>query len=260
MHLISKLISPATTCLLVALLLQGCVTSKKYRLSKTETEPTALGWSVASPPLTLTLQSLIVFKGPGSWKREARWDEYVLRLSNDGTQPVTINAAGLVDLLDTAQLPGDDPWPLERLSYTNWDKYGKSGLKLVAGAGAVVLYAGVVVTVASESILGGAAAGGAVAFLDLVPVVAAVDITAVAIMNHQNKEKVQAEFQRRRLALPLTVAPGSSATGSLFFPMVPGPKRLTLTGKISETPVELTLDLKPLAGLHLKSAAKNPAP
>ena len=40
--------------------------------------------------------------------------------------------------------------------------------------------------------------------------------------------------------------------GSLFFPVVPGPQQMILHGKEGRVPFELALDLKPLAGLHLK--------
>lgn len=239
--------------------LTGCVTSKKYKMVKKEgaLPPQALDWTANAASAGLTLQSVIVFKGPGSWKREARWDEYVLRISNHGDQPLLIHSAGLIDLLGQPQSPGDDPWKLEKLSYTNWDKYGKTGLKLLAGAGAVTLYAGAVVA----STVGGlmaptAAAGGGAILLSVIPVVAIVDITAVAILNSQNKKKVVAEFNRRRLSLPLTIEPGQDGTGSFFFPMTPAPQRLVLKGTAGEAPLELVLELKPLAGLHLKPAAE----
>jgi len=94
--------------------------------------------------------------------------------------------------------------------------------------------------------------------LDIIPVVAGVDIAAVAVMNHNNKSRVQAEFGRRRLALPLTVAPGATKEGSFFFPMTPGPQRLILKGRAGDSPFELALELKPLAGLHLKAAPETP--
>jgi hypothetical protein len=67
---------------------------------------------------------------------------------------------------------------------------------------------------------------------------------------------VQQEFTRRRLALPRTLGPGETVTGSLFFPMTPGPQRLILKTQSGEGPRELTLELKPLADLHLKPAGK----
>ena len=249
----------AGAILLLSLALTGCVTSKKYKMAKKEgaLPPQALDWTAGTASAEVTLQSLIVFKGPGSWKREARWDEYVVKISNHGDQPLHIDSVGLVDLLGQPQSPGADPWKLEKLSYTNWDKYGKTGLKLLAGAGAVTLYAGAVVA----STMGGlmaptAAAGGGVVLLNVIPIVAIVDITAVAIMNNQNKKKVVAEFNRRRLSLPLTLEPGQDCTGSFFFPMTPAPQRLVIKGKAGEAPLELVLELKPLAGLHLKPATE----
>ena len=243
--------------LIAVVALSGCVTAKKYRLAKPSTPPAkTLGWSASTAPVELTLQSLIVFKGPGSWKREARWDEYVVQLANHGEQPVTISSAVLLDLRGTPQFPGNDPWALEKLSRTNWDRYGKTGLKLLAGAGAVVVYGAAVEAVAVAGLMGGGAAGGAVLVLDLIPVMAVVDITAVAVMNHSNKDKVQKEFTRRRLVLPRTLGPDEAVAGSLFFPMTPGPQRLILQGRSAGAPFELTLELKPLAGLHLKPAAK----
>ncbi len=239
------------------LVLGGCVTAKKYRLAKDGTPPAQpLGWSISTPPAELTLRSLIVIGGPGSWKREARWDEYVVQVANHGDQPMIINSAALTDLQGTPQFPGSDPWQLEKLSYTNWDKYGKTGLKLLAGAGMVTFYVGASAGVAAGSLLAGGstAAGGGGAALAIIPVVAAVDILVVASMNHYNKEHVQLEFDRRRLVLPLTLAPGATTNGSLFFPMTPGPQRLTVKGKSGDAPFELVLELKPLAGLHLKSA------
>jgi hypothetical protein len=243
------------------LVLGGCVTAKKYRLAKDDTPPAQpLGWSNSTPPAELTLRSLIVIGGPGSWKREARWDEYVMQVSNHGGQPMVIGSAALTDLQGTPQFPGSDPWQLEKLSYTNWDKYGRTGLNLLAGAGMVTLYFGASAAVATSSLMAGggtaAAAGGAATALAIIPVVAVVDILVVASMNHYNKEHVQQEFNRRRLVLPLTVAPGAIASGSLFFPMTPGPQRLTLQGQAGDTPLELVLELKPLAGLHLKPEAK----
>ena len=247
----------AVALLLAGVFLTGCVTSKKYRMAKEDTPPARpLDWQVASPPVELTLRAVIVFKGPGSWKREARWDEYLVRMANRGELPVTIESVRLVDILGQPQVPGTDPWQLEKMSYTNWDRYGKTGLKVAAGAGAVALYGGAVYATSAGALMsGGATAGGAVA-LNIIPVVALLDITAVAIMNHNNKAKVQAEFDRRRLPLPPVVAPGSTVEGSWFFPMTPGPQRLEIKGWAGEVPVELILDLQPLAGLHLQPAGK----
>ncbi len=233
--------------------LSGCVTSKKYRMAKANTAPaTTLDWKTSTSPVDLTLHTVIVYHGPGSWKREARWDEYVVQVVNSGDRPVTIHGASLDDFQGIPQLPGTDPWALEKLSYTNWDKYGKKGVHLVAGAGLVTVYAASVYAVGMSTLAGGAASAGAVAALDLIPIVAIVDIGVVAVMNHDNKTKVQQEFTRRRIALPHTLAPGEQISGSLFFPMTPGPQHLVLNAKAGDEPVKIVADLAPLASLHLK--------
>jgi hypothetical protein len=252
-----------TTALIVAVGFSspGCVASKKYKMVKKDAaRPAAeLKWTAGTETAALRLQTVIVFKGPGSWKREARWDEYGVQVTNHGTAPLVIEEAALIDLLAQPQAPGDDPWLLEKRSRTNWDKYGKTGLKLLAGAGAVALYGAALTASAVGSILGGgAAAGGGAAVLSIIPVVAVVDIVVVAVINNDNKKKVVAEFSRRRLVLPLTVQPGESVAGSLFFPMTPGPQKLIVRGQQAGQPVELALELKPLAGLHLKPNQATP--
>lgn len=237
----------------------GCVTSKKYKMANENAPPVRpLGWTVAAPPTELTLETLIVFKGPGTWKREAKWDEYVVKLTNHGTVPLTIGTVELIDIIGQPQVPGVEPWKLEKISSTNWDKYGSTGLQLLAGAGLAVVYVGIGVGVALGGMMGGTAAatGGAAFALAAIPIFAVVDLTAVAVMNHNNKKKVVAEFDRRRLVLPLTVAPGASATGSIFFPMTPGPQRLVVKGQAGAGPLEIILELKQLSVLHLKPAEK----
>ena len=242
-----------TLLIALSLSLSGCVTSTKYKMAKENTPPAQpYGWTTAAPAAELSLATLIVFKGPGSWKREARWDEYIVRISNRGDKPLTIDDATLTDVLGQLQRPGTEPWALENLSRTNWDKYGRTGLKVLAGAGVVVVYVGASVAAATTSFLAGpgAAAGGA-GVLAILPIVALVDVGVVALMNHSNKVAVNAEFDRRRLKMPLIVAPGASVDGSLFFPMTPGPQRLIVKGRSGDAPVELVLELKALAGLHL---------
>jgi hypothetical protein len=249
----------------VTVFLTGCVTNKKYRLAKeggAPEQPLSLGFT--APNAELRLSTVIVFKGPGSWKREAKWDEYVIKLTNRGEQPLTVESAELFDLKGVLQRPGTDPWQLEKLSATNWDKYGSTGVQVLAGAGLAATYVGMEVGAAAGGLMSGgtaAAAGGATVALAVIPVFAVVDITTVAVMNHNNKKKVVAEFDRRRLHLPLTLAPGATVSGSLFFPMTPGPQRLALQGKSGDAPLELVLELKELAGLHLKpKEAKAKAP
>lgn len=242
----------------LCLAVSGCVTSAKYRLAKAGSRPAQpLGLAVTEAPLELDLGTVIVFKGPGSWKREARWDEYVVVLVNYGRETLVVESAALIDVRSQARAPGEDPWKLEKQSRSNWAVYRKTGLTLAAGAGTAV-YVGAVASVAEVGpMAGGAATAGAVAVLDAIPVVALLEISMVEVMNHRNKLAVQKEFQRRRLALPRDIAPGESVSGSLFFPMTPGPQRLIVRGRAAAEPVEAVLDLAALATLHLAQAPQS---
>jgi hypothetical protein len=234
--------------------LVGCVTSKKYRLAKADSsaaQPPALSISSASLQLDTIV---IVFRGPGSWKAEARWDEYVVRLVNHREQSIVIEWGELIDLQGQPRAPGDDPWKLEKLSRSNWQRYRTQGLHVVEGIGAATLYAGAVVGAGNAAILSGGAAGGGAAMFTALPLIGLVNVSVVAVMNHRNKARVEAEFQRRRLNLPFPLAPGEARAGSFFFPMTPGPKMLALHGHDGEQPIDVVFELDPLATLHLTPA------
>ncbi|MGH6628210.1 MAG: hypothetical protein ACREB3_00600, partial [Burkholderiales bacterium] len=171
----------------------------------------------------------------------------MVAITNRATVPLALDSAELIDVLGNPQTPGDDPWKLEARSKANHEKYKELGLNIALGAGTVAIYAG-----AAAGATVSAATGATATALAVVPIIAVVDILAVAVMNNNNKAKVQEEFDRRRLRLPLTLAPGATADGSLFFPTTPGPQRLILRGTSAGQPCEVVLDLKPLAGLHLK--------
>jgi hypothetical protein len=252
---------PLVLLTIVSLAFSGCVSSK-YKLAKPDamTPPLALNLAAKQPPLETMVNTVIIYQGPGSWKREAYWDEYVLSLANRGDAALTVESATLVDFQNNATAPGDDPWKLDNAGKTAWQRFKSSqtGNLLALGAGTV----GVVGVLAGASLgitgfLGPATAtsvalnAAATATLFAAPVYA---ITIVAINSH-NKKQVVAEFNRRRLALPVTLAPAQVAQGSLFFRVSPGPQRLTLHCRVANEPRDVTIDLAPLASLHFKEKA-----
>lgn len=230
---------------LLAVVPTGCTTSRRYRMVKENTAPpAALNLGLTVSKVTVRVDSVIVYRGPGSWKQEALWDEYRVTVVNDGTGVLLLEAFALLDPIGVLQEPGTDPWRLEKRSETNWQRYARVG-ELVLGAGAAV---GVI----ELSAIGYGLTGGTVAGLFfIVPAVVVADVAVVAWKNHSNRVEVEKEFSRRRLVFPRTLAGGESVTGSLFFPMVPAPQRLVLQGRVDGVPLELSLDLRPLAGLHL---------
>lgn len=231
------------------LALGACTTSANYRLAKDGSPPAeALNYTSRSSALDVKLASVIVSKGPGSWKETALWDEYVLNLGNTGAAPLRIESVVLIDMLGEPQTPGTEPWELEKRSEANWKKYERIGMFVLDAAGV----AGSVMLPYLSYGLTGAASGIMIA----IPVVAVSTVAVVSVVDRKNKAAVEQQFEGRRLKLPLDLSAGASAQGSLFFPVVPAPQRLILQGGSGEESLSLELDLKPLAGLHLEPARR----
>jgi hypothetical protein len=240
----------------------GCVSSK-YKLVPKSTGPTpppALQLTTADPAVSATLHTVIVFHGPGSWKRDAYWDEYVVTLTVGGNEPLTIDDAALVDRDGHITTTGRDPWALDAASRRVLKVARRTGRNLVLGAGVGAAWYGSMALLASGfTIWGGvtnsaAVAAGATGFV-AIPLVVAGSGVRTLVARHA----VTKEFNLRRIALPATVPAGGSCTGSFFFPVTPAPAKLLVRyvdgAGLSH---KLTVDLAPLARLHLDPSAQPP--
>jgi hypothetical protein len=236
----------------------GCV-ANKYKLARKNTPPVQpLTVTFApSPPLQASLVALVSYGGPGSWKRAALWDEYVVTLENRGDRPLIIASAALTDATGTPYAASSDLWALEKQSKKLEKEYRDRGEAFLRTAGSGVLIVGVAAGAASAT-----AAAGSVAFISpaaagafaATVIVLPVYYLSVAGINHHNKKAIVAEFNRRRLPLPLTLAPGESRTGSLFFPMVRSPGLLSLSWSNDTAGNTTTLPLEFLKLLHVPPA------
>jgi len=232
----------------VLCLVTACVSPKYKRAAKGA--PPVQPLNVKFPPSTLdiSLYAEISDGAAGSWKREAFWDEYVVIMHNDGDQSLDVVAATLTDPAGAARPAGSDPWALERESKTLEQRYRDGGI-----AFARIAAPRVIVTAAEPAVAASAGVGATGA-------AAAAAVTAVALplygatvfgINMHNKAAIKKEFNRRRLPLPLTLSPGETRSGSLFFAMVPNPQALTVRWTSSAGDVETTLELHFLQGLHV---------
>jgi hypothetical protein len=230
----------------LTLLFTGCVSGKYQAAPKDTPPPQLLKVGLAAAPLGVTLDAVITYNGPGSWKRDAFWDEYVVTFHNPTSQPLTVAAEELTDFTGTLQPAGSDPWALEMKSKSLEQKYHENGVAfaryttpgLLIGGTGVVLMAGA----------GGIAAGAtAAATVVLLPIYYA----GVLTINHYNKVAMEKEFTRRRLGLPLTLTPGETRTGSFFFPMVPNPRSLGLHWSTGPDSGVIVFPLDFLHGLHI---------
>jgi hypothetical protein len=237
-----------------ALALAGCLTTE-YQASRKDTLPAAvLDMAIAQDPLDFSLRTLIVYDGPGSWKREALWDEYVVTLRNRGGKAITVSAAALVDFAGARRDPGDDPWQLEKTSQTLEQRYRRDGIEFARSE------------IPDALVFGSAAVGGAAGTLFSAISAGASSASVIGLpvyyvvvygVNRNNKATAAAEFARRRLVLPLTLFGGEAVTASLFLPMAPNPQSLDLWWSDGASSNEMVLSLARLHGLH--AAAHTPA-
>lgn len=252
----TRIASAIAVLLSLAIFSSGCVSTKYKRAPKDTPLPLAFNLTANNPSVALTLHTVIVYKGPGSWKKEAYWDEYVVSITHRGTQPLTIESAGIVDVLNAEQNTGNDPWLLEKLSRENIKKYDHVGRKILLGVGLTAgwIAAGGVAIGAGLAGATGLAAAAATTFV-LIPVWAIGSGVRALVSRHS----IAAEFQRRRIDTPFTLQPGETKQGSFFFPITPGPQRLILHCRANGAVENLVLDLAPLAGLHLLKESTTPS-
>lgn len=234
------------------LLLTGCVSAKYQSAPKDTPPPVALALKAEEPPVSLSLETVIVYRGPGSWKKEAWWDEYIVTVTNTGEQPLVLDGFVLSDVQEMTVVSSDNPWALESLSRSRLKHYERSGVALYVGTGVVWAASPLV---ALGSAFSGATTAGAIS--TAVFFAAPVFVIGTGVARHVARKDIEQEFHARRITLPVSVLPGESRRGSLFFPIAPGPQHLTLRYHIGETNGRLQLPLAALANLHLKSA---PAP
>jgi hypothetical protein len=225
--------------------------------------PVPLNLSAEARSVNAQVDSVIIHGGPGSWKREAYWDEYLLTITNQSEHSVDLISATLIDFQGNPVVAGDEPWQIQEQSkdwIENYDS-GTTGVVLKVGAGAVmtgvILGGGLTLAIASGGgaayVSGGALAAAAAPILVVGAMVVAAPFIALGTWgtNVEARKQVEGEFQRRRLVLPATIQPGQVTQGSLFFRITPGPQQLKLLFFGVEPGFDISVALTPLSDLHI---------
>jgi hypothetical protein len=259
------LVGPATALLVAAwsLVVTGCVSSK-YKLARpdeTAPQPPTLKITAADPAVSATLHTVVVFHGPGSWKKDAYWDEYVLTVSALGTENLMIDRVELVDVQGSITPAGYDVWKVDAASRERLRVARHTGRGILLGAGAGAVWLGSLGLFASNLTIYGGVVNTTAATVGAAGVVA---IPAIALGSGVRtlvaRSKIAKEFDRRRIVLPAQVPAGSSRSGSFFFPVTPAPAHLQLRCRDGTgADHTLRLELTPLARLHLAPARSDGA-
>lgn len=240
---------------LAAIFLAGCGGSKVLR----DPQPFAVTQSLAGSSdqrLAATLDWIIVRDGPGSWAKNADWDEYLMRAQNRGDQALIITQVSVTDSLGTRIRPGRDRKQLVRGAKNAVHRYQDDGLKVKAGAGAGTLVAAGAITgattIATVTVVGPFALGeaGAVAAsggLLLAPVLA-----VGGIMRSVNNGRVSEQIESRQSYLPVVLQADEQISLDIFFPLTPSPQQIEVRYADATGDHTLVIDTRDvLRGLHL---------
>ena len=252
------------TVLLVCLagLLSACGGSKLIR-NPVPIEFTTPLEQVSDRQVTATLQWVIVRDGPGSWAKNANWDEYLFNISNHTGEEIQITGAHIVDSMGFQHSSDSNRSRLVKASKGTIKRYKKididinagygGGAALVAvGVGAGYL-AGAALNVAVEAaLLSGATATGTMVVAASAAFVVAPILIVGGIMQGVNNHKVTAEIVARHTALPVTVAANETLRLNIFFPLAPSPQRIDIgyNGSFGERVTSLDTN-EVLNGLHV---------
>lgn len=220
--------------------------------------------TVSDAHVSAALDWVIIRGGPGSWAKNADWDEYLLRVNNVSTDAIEFTGFTLYDSLGTPLAPGQDRKGLVKASKQTKKRYKKSGVEVKAGRSGVGLFAtGAAITfvgytaavvAAQGAIMAGASTAGGAGVVAGGILLAGPALAIGGIVRSANNSKVNSEIVRRHSALPAAVQAGEERTLDVFFPLAPSPTHLEIRYRHPLGEQVLVLDLKEaMEGVHLQS-------
>ncbi len=224
--------------------------------------------TVRDAAMAATLDWVIVRDGPGTWAKNADWDQYLLRVENHSMAALILSEVYLEDSMGIKVFPGKNRKRLIAGSKQVAERYKDADIKVKAGTGTAVMAA----TVMGTTLVGGSVVGLGLAYSSLASLLGistsfgAVVTTAGAglvlvgpamvIRNRRNQRKVDARIQDIRSRIPFPVEADMVKRAALFFPISPSPRHIVISYRQGESIQTLRLETREsLAGLHLGTAS-----
>ena len=226
--------------------------------------------------LDATLEWVIVKDGPGTWAKNAWWDQYLLNVRNTGAKPLTLTNVQVVDSLETVVDSHPDRRSLVRASKQTRKRYRGEDIDVRPGAGV-----GTLVAVGTGTLIYGAGIAAAITMAEaLTPIVSLGTATASTssalagvatagmvagpvlivggIVKAVNNEKVDEQIGLRQTSLPLTLEPGTQQKMDVFFPVTPSPRavRISYDAEGGSDVLEV-LTGNALSGLHVVKSRRD---
>jgi len=221
----------------VALALAGCASSRLIA-PEALTEPPVLGLqAVQAGTLRVTLHDVIARGGPGSWVREANWDEYRVTLANEGDAALSVESLELLSALPAAGIHTTSLATLDAQSLDNTRALRSLGWGYGLPGGIV----------AAAALASGSFAGAAISILAL-PVVAVGGTIYVFSRRNRDREDaaaIRAELELRGLKTPALLGPREVLRTSAFFALTAGARQVIVRFRRGNAEHELVLDLPP---------------
>jgi len=205
--------------------------------------------------LAVAFDWVIVRDGPGTWSKNADWDEYLFRLHNLSGNEITIESIVIFDSMEMMIVSSSSRKQLIRGSKAAVKRYKEDGLQVKAGLGGMGLIAASGATVAAGAavLAGGAALTSAAAGAAVVGAVVVAPVLAVGgVFRGVNNSKVSTEIENRSTDLPVTIGTNQEVALNAFFPISPSPVRMEINYSDADDSYVLTIDTSEvLGGLHL---------
>ncbi len=255
-----------TCALACTVMLSGCGGTKVLKESQPiqTTQPLA---TVSDQRVSAILDWVIVRDGPGTWAKNADWDEYLLRVSNLSDQPIQVTRLIVVDSLNTQIESQPGRKQLVKGSKQTARRYKDSGIKVKAGRGAgTMIVAGAAVTVIAVGAAYGAAGGallsgttigaGTLAATNAL-VLLGPALAVAGIVRGVNNNAVNNQIEQRQTVLPLEVSASEKLTLHVFFPLAPSPGMVEVIYTDATGEHSLIIDTSTaLNGLHIDAPKK----
>lgn len=238
--------------LLLLLGLSGCSGAKIL----SEPKPLVLNQplsTTSNQTLSVSLEWVIYRDGPGTWAKNADWDEYLMVLENLSDESLQITNIVVTDSLGTQIAPRQNRKELVKGSKETIRRYKGEGLKVKAGVSAGILVGAGAVAAAGTSGIGAAAMAGGGAAAGAAVIVVAVPVVVVAgLIRGANNSKVNNEIKSRQTLLPVVLPEKEKQRVNLFFPLAPSPRQIEITYIDSAGDHKLFIDTQAvLEGLHI---------
>jgi hypothetical protein len=252
MHSTSELLRVFVAAVLLAAL-GGCGGTKVLKEPQPLTVQDALA-AGSDARVSASLDWVIVRDGPGTWAKNADWDEYLVTVRNGSAAAVTITAITVTDSSEHRHSSIANRKQLVKASRQTAKRYKGQGIEVKAGlgGGALVVAGGISAGVGAGAVVAavycsGAAVGATAGALVLAPV-----LVVGGVVRGVNNSKVNGSIEARQTPLPVQVEPGSAQVVDVFFPIAPSPIEVRIDYEDASGEHSIVMDTSDaLEGLHL---------